>query len=218
MILYLGTDPSHFVGVGPVVHYPVIKLVPKAIPPYIFEEIPSYTHCIFTSKNAVSILKQQLSLKVLEKKTIIAVGVVTKARLEEEGLVVAAVAQQERQEGVVELLKSMSIEKAHIFLPHSLRARDVLERFLIDHQIQHRICDLYDTVTQKLEPLPDLRMIETIVFTSPSTVEAFFEIFSFLPPEKRTICIGPITQEALNTYLTRKGSRFILGNHQEGDV
>jgi uroporphyrinogen-III synthase len=56
---------------------------------------------------------------------------------------------------------------------------------------------LYDTVTQKLEPKPDLNHVQEIVFTSPSTVLAFLEIFGALPKGKKLIAIGPITQQQL---------------------
>ena len=198
MILYLGTDPSHFAARGKVLHYPVIKLIPRDIPAHVFDDMSLYTHCIFTSKNTVSILKEKMPLEMLKDKIIIAIGDVTRAKLEEEGLVVSAVAKEETQEGVVEMLKSMSLDQAYIFLPHSALARDVLERFLVEHRVRHQICDLYDTVAQKLDPVPDLEMVETIVFTSPSTVRAFFEIFSFMPPEKKAVCIGPVTQEVFD--------------------
>jgi uroporphyrinogen-III synthase len=59
------------------------------------------------------------------------------------------------------------------------------------------VCDLYDTVPQKLEPIPDLNAIDEIVFTSPSTVRAFVEIFRHIPQDKTLTCLGPITQEEL---------------------
>jgi uroporphyrinogen-III synthase len=203
MTLYLGTDPSRYKAQGRVIHYPVIRLIPRDIPLSVFQDIPFYTHCIFTSRNTISILKEKgFPLGALQGKIIIAIGAATKARLEECNLTVAAVAYPETQEGVIELLKKMP--PSYVFLPHATLARDVLERFLIESQTRYQICDLYDTVTHRSEPVPSLDAVDEIVFTSPSTVRAFFEIFSSLPVGKKMICLGPITQEALNVYLTRK--------------
>lgn len=214
MILYLGTDPSRVVAERPVIHYPVIKLIPRDIPFDVFQDIPLYSHFIFTSKNTVSILKEKgFSFSALKGKTVFAIGLVTKSKLEEEGVVVQRVSYPETQEGLVELLKKEVLD--YVFLPHAALARDVLEKFLVTNQIRHKICNLYDTVTQKLEPIPSLDDVDEIIFTSPSTVKAFFEIFFSLPHGKKAVCLGPITEGALNRYLTRKEEKTILSNNEE---
>jgi uroporphyrinogen-III synthase len=43
-------------------------------------------------------------------------------------------------------------------------------------------------------------MFDEIVFTSPSTVAAFKEIFGALPRGKKLVAIGPITEEALDLF------------------
>ncbi len=214
MILYLGTDPSHYKERKSLIHYPIIKLIPRDIPPDIFEEIPRYTHCIFTSKNTVSILKDAfvqkgLSFDLLQNKSIIALGQITAAQVRKEGLQVAAIAEEETQEGVMSLLQQMSLGQAYIFLPHSSLSRKNLENFLKENHIQHRVCDLYDTVVQKLEPVPNFDEIEEIVFTSPSTVRAFFDIFGIPPSGKKLSCIGSVTQEILNRMIDQKAKEEI---------
>jgi uroporphyrinogen-III synthase len=57
--------------------------------------------------------------------------------------------------------------------------------------------DLYETVAQRVEPVPDLRLFDEIVFTSPSTVDAFFEIFGHIPSGKKIVAIGPVTADRL---------------------
>ena len=45
-VLYLGLDPSRYPR--PVLHYPILKIVPRAV------TVPdSYTHLLFTSRQAV---------------------------------------------------------------------------------------------------------------------------------------------------------------------
>jgi uroporphyrinogen-III synthase len=67
----------------------------------------------------------------------------------------------------------------------------------MQRQIRFQACDLYDTVSQEICPKPDLDQVDEIVFTSPSTVKAFVEIFGGLPRGKKCLAIGPITQQAL---------------------
>ncbi len=59
-------------------------------------------------------------------------------------------------------------------------------------------CFIYDTIVQKNQPIPDLEDIDEIVFTSPSTIKAFLDIFSAIPLDKKLVTMGPITQKALS--------------------
>lgn len=205
-ILYLGTDPAQFEGQGHVIHYPVIKIIPRSIDdPKVrqaYGDLAAYTHLIFTSKNAVRVFCQHLaamqkSADELCAKIVIAIGKVTAAHLSAEGLAPDLIAQEETQEGVVHMLRSIDLKEAYVFLPRSSLSRPVLANFFRENKIRCQACDLYDTVTQKLLPKPDLDQIDEIIFTSPSTVKAFLEIFGALPSDKKLSAIGPITEEAL---------------------
>jgi uroporphyrinogen-III synthase len=200
--LYLGTSPSHYLESqnfeGHLIHYPVIKIVPRSSNhPELQEalrDLHAYTHLIFTSKNTVAVLISQIGASVLQSKCIIALGKVTTAALLSHNVPVAAVASEETQEGVIETLKALDLNDAYLFVP-----RSALTDFLKEKGIRHRICDLYDTVTNHGEPLPRPSEYDEIVFTSPSTVQAFKEIFGSLPRDKKLIAIGPITAAALET-------------------
>ncbi len=196
-ILYLGTDPTTFEAHGHtdghLIHYPVIKIVPRSVD----LELEQFTHIIFTSKNAVKLLLQ----KPLQHQTIIAIGKVTAAHLSMRGLKPQHVAEDETQEGVVELLKTLPLDNAYFFLPRSSLSRPIIVQFFEERQIRYYACDLYDTVAQCLEPKPDLEVVDEIVFTSPSTVEAFVNIFGALPKGKKLIAIGPVTEDVLRRKL-----------------
>lgn len=197
-ILYLGTDPTSFEAQGHtdghLIHYPVIKIVPRSID----LELEHFTHIIFTSKNAVKVFFSQFKV---ENKTIIAIGKVTAAHLNMRGVKPHHVAENETQEGVVELLKTLPLQGAYFFLPRSSLSRPVIVQFFEEKQIRFHACDLYDTVAQCLEPKPDLETVDEIVFTSPSTVDAFMSIFGVLPTGKKLIAIGPVTEESLRRKL-----------------
>jgi len=82
-------------------------------------------------------------------------------------------------------------------LPRSAIARPLLSGYLLEHEIKHKICSLYDTITHRPNELPDLKDVGEIIFTSPSTVHAFFEIFSYVPENIQLTSLGPITRDVL---------------------
>lgn len=212
-ILYLGTDPTQFESQGHadghLIHYPVIKILPRSIEhPEIrlaYDDLEEYTHFIFTSKNAVKVFCEHLSELELsphrfKTKTMIAIGEVTAAHLCAKGLPPQWTSKEETQEGVIKILSLIDLEEAYVFMPRSALSRPVLSHFFKERQIRHQTCDLYDTVTQSLDPKPDLKHIDEIIFTSPSTVKAFLEIFGQIPTDKKLFAIGPVTEEALRTF------------------
>lgn len=206
-ILYLGTDPTHFAKKRPdahIVHYPVIAIVPRA-PDHpevtqAFSHLASYTHILFTSKNAVPIffacLKHFTGKAELANKIWIAIGAVTARALTVHFRVPDLVAQTETQEGLISLLQECTGPNAHFLLPRSSLSRNVLTTFFKRHQIAYCAFDLYDTVFQKPFDL-DLSVIDEIVFTSPSTVRGFLTIFGSIPSDKGVHAQGPITRAFL---------------------
>ena len=207
--LYLGTSPSHHPVSGHLIHYPVIKIVPKDSLEVkrAFDDLEEFTHIIFTSKNAVRVFFSQIkalgkSASVLEKKILIAIGTVTAAHLQSEGFSSYLIAEEETQEGIIHELKLQNLENAYLFLPRSALSRPALVDFLASRGIRHQVCDLYDTVTQKTEPVPNLEAVDEIVFASPSTVKGFLEIFGPIPKNKKIVALGPITEEAIRKAMT----------------
>lgn len=212
-ILYLGTDPTQFEShghcEGHLIHYPVIQIIPRLLDhPEIrqaYDDLDEYSHLLFTSKSAVKVFCQHLNelhkpLKTLKNKMLIAIGRVTAAHLSLHGLIPQLISPIETQEGVVKMLNRIDLQDAYIFMPRSALSRPVLSNYFQEQQIRYQACDLYDTVTQELHPKPDFAQIDEIVFTSPSTVKAFLEIFGNFPLNKKLYAIGPITEEALRSY------------------
>ncbi|MBS0621134.1 MAG: uroporphyrinogen-III synthase [Verrucomicrobia bacterium] len=200
-ILYLGTDPTHFESEDEVIHYPVIQIVPRPLSDpevkRVFDDLLEYTHLLFTSKNCVRIFCAHVAAMGMAPEQIqarvIAIGKVTALHLQDRGFAVHRVAQEETQEGLLHLLSSEDLENAYLFLPRSSLSRPILVNAFQEREIRYQACDLYDTLTQRVESKPCLEEIDEIVFTSPSTVRAFLEIFGPLPKDKVLRAIGPIT-------------------------
>lgn len=184
-ILYLGLDPTNWPEKN-LVHYPVIRTekrnVSKALHVW-----PQCTHVIFTSRSAVRYWREEAVF--FEKKKIIAIGKATAKELPHPSLI----APRPTQEGVIELLEMLELKDAYLFLPRSRRARNTLPEYLKRKNICFFSFDLYDTVFQRPEPVPNLAHFDEIVFTSPSTVEGFLRIFESFPKHCKLTAIGPIT-------------------------
>ena len=189
-ILYLGLDPSRYPEV--VTHYPIIRTVPRPFDEKTEADFNRSTHLLFTSRTAVRMLQEQnLSF---ENKVLIAVGKATAELLER----VDFVAQDERAEGIVELLVQLDLRDAHLFWPHSALSRPVIRNFLETEGIHFTDCILYDTFPNRELPLASLEEYDEIVFTSPSTVNAFLDLFGSLPKDKTLTTIGSVTEDRLN--------------------
>lgn len=209
-ILYLGLDLSHFQTDDPVIHCPLIKIKPKPIgDPEIrlaLREFAQYTHILFTSKTGVEILidylpRIHLSLKNLEKKKLIAIGKVTAHHLQRRELQVWRTAKEETSEGLIHEILMLLPKKAFLFWPHSAKSRPIIENFLSNQEYSYRCCVLYDTVACAPPPSVSLEEADEIVFTSPSTVDAFISYFGLLPQDKTLTAIGPITRLHLAKHL-----------------
>ncbi|MCI5051925.1 MAG: uroporphyrinogen-III synthase [Simkaniaceae bacterium] len=210
--LYLGLDPTNYQTDSRLTHLPIIEIVPRCSSEIraTFSHLSDFTHIIFTSKTAVNLFCkhfEELRPSSLDGKKLLAIGAGTAKCMQEQGLKVDKIAEYESQEGMIELLESVDLTGANILLPRSAIARPLLTHFLVERGVRHQVCILYDTVTRRPKEIPDLRNFDEVIFTSPSTVDAFLRLWRHLPKKVRPISIGPVTQNALHDKLLSKNSR-----------
>ncbi len=206
--LYLGLDPSNYQTKNRLIHCPIIQTIacPFDLPHirHVFENISPYTHIIFTSKVAANLFFDCLIYYGHEKKSpliqkkIMAIGSATADVIEQRGGTVFEIARESTQEGVIKMLKMHHLKRAFFLVPCSSLARPHLSHFLRDQKIGYTLCKLYETRAKRPKEMPDLDTIDEILFTSPSTVDAFQKIVGMIPKNKKLTCIGPITKKRLN--------------------
>lgn len=205
-ILYLGLDPANYPASpnDQLTHLPIIQIIPAPIAHIsdVLLQFPLYTHVLITSKSTVSILIPSLLALGFAKqdwsnKTIAAVGKITAKQLKQHGLPPSIVAHEETAEGLITELEQLDLQNAHLFWPHSLLSRPILREWLSSMKIRTTECVLYDTKLARPESLPSLHDFDEIIFTSPSTVDAFLELFDHLPKDISLKAIGPITEQYL---------------------
>lgn len=203
--LYVGIEIPPSLKGQRIIHCPLIRIVPRpkenidvqnAMADFSF-----YTHLIFTSRSAVNIFFDyapffSISIEEIKQKTIIAVGRETASRVSHFGAS-AFVAIDETAEGVIELLKKYQLQNSHFFWPHSALSRPVIDEWLSNKGCRYCSCVLYDTEIVRPQVLPNLNECDKVIFSSPSTIDAFILNFGKLPSDKELICKGPITEQHL---------------------
>jgi uroporphyrinogen-III synthase len=194
-ILYLGLDPSRYKK--EVFHYPIIRIVPCPFDKERIQNHSDWTHVLFTSRIAVTLFFELFKAKPLNVKYLV-VGKATMAKVKEYGHFPLLCAVEETSEGVIQLLNDF---EGHLCYPHSALSRPVISNYLREKRINHTELILYTTVAQAPEPKPNIEEFDEIVFTSPSTVQAFQKIFGKLPFNKKLTSIGSITEKSVAKFL-----------------
>ena len=204
-ILFLGINSPHQED-GRLIHYPIIRIEPRPLKEAevqrAFRELPCFTHLLFTSQSAVSIffdylMQSNIGLEGLRGKQIAAVGKATAKRLKEYGMEVHLCAPEESSEGLIEAFEKMDLTQAYLLWPHSALSRSILNQYFAKRNVRFFAPVFYDTHPNLHHPLPNLAKVDEIVFTSPSCVDAFRQIFGSIPKDITATCIGPVTE----TYL-----------------
>jgi uroporphyrinogen-III synthase len=207
-VLYLGTHvPSFQEGID-FVHCPIIEIKGRDLESLrlAFLQFPKSTYLIFTSRHAVVLTMEAVlyffgDYAMLKNKIAIAIGPATKEALSLYDIRCLQT-QVSTQEGVISLLDQIDLTDAYLFYPRSSRARPHLAMYLEKNKYQHYICDLYDTCFSTVVNIPPLEEFHEIMFTSPSTVEAFFSQIRSIPQHIKLTAIGPITQQAIKAQLS----------------
>lgn len=214
-MLYLGLNPPKNNSNQTIIHYPVIQIQPKSplddCIKKIMNTLDSYTHIIFTSKTTVRLFMDYLiyykrTNEDLRDKIIISVGQATAKSLNNYEIKRDFVAKQEQAEGIVKILENLSLKNAHILWPHSNKARNLLKDYLEEKKVKYSEAVFYDTIFHHPKTQFSFDDIDSIFFTSPSTVDGFLAIFKKIPYNKKLICIGSVTQNHLDRICTNKNN------------
>ena len=159
----------------------------RVVPLYPKIDFAGVTHLIATSQTTLELLDVPPHIVT------IAVGKKTAALAKGKVLV----AEEECAEGVVEVLRG--VEEGNLLYPHSVKARPLIGDYLRAHGYRFTAVPLYDIAYQALDPRPNPEEFQKIVFTSSSTVDAYFSYFGSIPKGIEVECIGSITRTHLNS-------------------
>ena len=170
---------------------------------------------IFTSPTTIISLNKFYPdfLKSLNCKLAV-IGNKTGKLAEKQGLTVDLMPEDFTAEGLIEEFKKREITNQTIGIPRTASARPVLPEELEKLGNEIILAEAYKSLfpmdekaVEELISKIENREIDAITFTSPLTVENFFEIVEdkekiveLLSDNLLTVCIGPITAKALDKY------------------
>jgi uroporphyrinogen-III synthase len=207
--LYLGTDPTRYKIDKPLIHHPVIKIMPRS---FTEQELAAVTlllqktsHVILTSRNAVELFWglmhqcEDISSTIFSK-LFYSVGPATTEALLQRGSIQVETASTHTQEGVVALLEQQDHTGSYFLLPRASMVRDVLTKHLEKHNLSYAVLTLYDTIVAYDLPPYSEEEVDEIIFTSPSTVKAFFTLYGKPRPGVELTAIGPVTRQTLKDF------------------
>ena len=202
--LFVGTDPTHFLKYGPLLHWPLIQLTSSPIDQrcaILERTLPHVDGILFPSRHAVhafmEALLQEKDARALHDKIILAVGPATEKELASYGLRADGAATS--LHGVRALADKITPAFHGKFLYPCSDASPIEDRIrtLADKGIE--LCPeiFYQNQQTKLSSYPRLP-VARVLFTSSTTVRAYFEAYPSEINKQRTwLSVGPSTSEAL---------------------
>ncbi len=182
-VLYTGINPYNSKVTGEIFQYPLIKTEPChcSIDPSQFDGF------IFTSKNSVRHFLSKYQLNSNQK--IFAIGNVTKKELVNYGIKTDYMPEVADSDHMVELINQLDFN--NLGYPCSDKSHNGL------HQLKNVTpITCYNTLAIQQDKI-DLNNFDKIVFSSGSTVEAFFKIYDEIPKQIRIHVYGKHSLKAL---------------------
>lgn len=216
---------------GRAIALPTIQVVPKgtkAARNFLDKLKRQFDYCAFMSSQAVYVLfglaPSKEIIAALSKTEVVAVGPKTRASLEDRGVKVSLVPDRFSSAGLVELLSSRRPKGESIIIPRSAEANDFAAKALAEIGMKVEEVPLYEIQTHppgvewhEFSSLLARRKVDGIVFTSASSVRAFFEILGKISQNNqrldkltKVISIGPFTSRELE----KRNMKFLeAGEH-----
>ncbi len=202
--LFVGTDPEHFLKHGPLIHFPLIKLVSRPLKDRVQllkQHLADVRGILFPSRFAVHSLAEALldwkDVRALAGKTLLAVGPATEEELKKYGL--RAEGAADNLGGVHALAKKLNADFSGRYLYPCSDASPQRDRMatLKKHGIDLVPAVFYSNREMPYAALPRLPF-SRVLFTSTTTVKAYFKRYPKERKADRTwLAVGPSTWKAL---------------------
>lgn len=166
------------------------------------DKLPNYDYIVFTSVNGVNSFFDQLVDKDYDIRringTFAAIGPATEKAIKARGIIPKIVAEKFVAESLFDKMKNFVKSGDKVFLPRSKQARPYLADVLKEAGCIVDECYTYETVIGDLIDKSCFEDVDTVVFTSPTTVRNMIELVGLDSiKERNIISIGPITGKEL---------------------
>jgi uroporphyrinogen III methyltransferase / synthase len=166
------------------------------------ESISEYDYIIFTSVNGVSVFfdhlfRQRRDVRALHDIRILPIGPATASLLESKGIIPDLLPDTFTSEGIIEVLKTVTVKNERFLLPRAEEARDILVQYIRE---QDGTCDVIPVYRTTLpDPVTEFpEKPDVVTFTSSSTVNNFVTLYGRQTLRNTLVAsIGPITSKTL---------------------
>ncbi|MDO5707234.1 MAG: uroporphyrinogen-III C-methyltransferase [Andreesenia angusta] len=180
-----------------------IERIDNGIDPFI-DKLSGYDYIILNSVNAVEIFFEELIERKIDIRNISAkfpaIGKKTAEALEKRGIIPSIIAKDFTLEGLYDSMKNSIKKNERALFPKSENGRDYLIKKFEAKGVKVDSFSLYRTVTGKIRGYENLKDVDIVIFTSPSTFKNTIEIFGKSELEKKILLsIGPITEKAIRS-------------------
>ena len=212
-VLVTGTTAEPYRHLGELVHTPLIAIAdPEDWQPLdaALDRVASYTLIVLTSRYSVAALVERLldrggDARRLAHARLAAIGRGTAAALRGRGLAVDIVARAEHSSGLLAALRDAgTLAEERVLIPCSSLADDTLPGALRATGAEVTAVTAYRNVPAPNPVRVDLSSLHAVLFTSPSTVEAFRRLYgNKLAPGLALWCRGPRTLRAAEAAFGR---------------
>lgn len=202
--LFVGTDLEHFLNFGPLIHWPLIKLISRPLADranIVTTALDRVDGVLFPSRFAVHSFMEALltvaDARTLASKRVLAVGPSTEAELRQYGLRADGAVDSYGGVRVLAAQASADMAGTYLYPCSNVAPRRQRVETLGKAGIKAVAECFYENRTVPYRALP-ATPFNRVLFTSSSTVRAYFELY---PDEQRTqrtwLAVGPSTAEAL---------------------
>lgn len=201
-MLVTGTHREQFDKLGEVIHQPLIEI--KRTSEEALKEkttqLKNYDWLFFTSRYSVQFFFETLNgmgkdSRFLGNIRVASVGRVTSEALKTAGIMPDIQPEDESSEGLLRLIQEKQIEPGKVFIPRSNLGLKVLPEGLQQLGWQVETFAIYENkMPDNLQPI-DLNEIDTIVFSSPSCVTNFLQLYGGFPEGKEYVFRGRETEK-----------------------
>lgn len=168
-------------------------------------KLPYYDYIVFTSVNGVESFFDRLYVENYDirniKAKVAVIGPATSKAVKKHGIIPCIFSSEFVAESLYDEMKHSIKKGDKIFIPRSKNSRPYLAESLKSSGCIVDECYTYETCAGRMNSRVDFECIDTIVFTSPTTVRNMIEIAGIDEIKKKNaIAIGPITGRELQNY------------------
>lgn len=211
-VLYTGTDSRDYKGEGRVVHKPLIDIRRREVPSIEKSLAPKrgYDWIVFTSRYGVRYFFETLSVFGIDIRTIlrakiVSVGVTTSAELRGYNLYPDFESPTNSAAGIIDFFRGNGITGQSILLPRSDKGLTTLSDSL--RSLGNAVEDVavYENRPSPVRNLP-CEESDKIVFTSPSTVDAYIAACGELPSGTLLVARGLTTENHIKKHIKLTGN------------